>query len=243
MPRDGARTAPLPSADLQFCVRGFLRCRKRQLGFSLKERSKDQRNAGPMPRDRARDVPCPEQNHWRGRVLPSQSGVSAPVSPAGSGDAAQWAASITNRRGSGDRSWTVLTGDQDPLGTNCSGQSRPAPPKSSPWPGNTPQWSQPGPGCRTGARRRKRPGPQKPWAKRRWPQSTPASARRTGAGKPHLADTRKAVHQLVLHSQGDDGQGADLDRVKASWASSGSWVNSRTNSGPATRASTNSRAV
>ena len=27
-----------------------------------------------------------------------------------------------------------------------------------------------------------------------------------GQGKPHLADTRKAVHQLVLHSQGDDGQ-------------------------------------
>ena len=57
MPRDGARTAPLPSADLQFCVRGFLRCQKRQLGFSLKERSKDQRNAGPMPRDGARTAP------------------------------------------------------------------------------------------------------------------------------------------------------------------------------------------
>ncbi len=58
-PRDGARTAPLPSADLQFCVRVFLRCRKRQLGFSLKERSKDQRDAGPMPRDGARTAPLP----------------------------------------------------------------------------------------------------------------------------------------------------------------------------------------
>ena len=57
MPRDGARTAPLPSADLQFCVRGFLRCQKRQLGFSLKERNKDQRDAGPMPRDGARTAP------------------------------------------------------------------------------------------------------------------------------------------------------------------------------------------
>ena len=57
MPRDGARTAPLPSADLQFCVLGFLRCRKRQLGFSLKERNKDQRDAGPMPRDGARTAP------------------------------------------------------------------------------------------------------------------------------------------------------------------------------------------
>ena len=59
MPRDGARAAPLPCAGLQFYVRVFLRCRKRELGFSLKERSKDQRDAGPVPRDGARAAPLP----------------------------------------------------------------------------------------------------------------------------------------------------------------------------------------
>ena len=59
MSRSGARAAPLPCADLQFYVRDFLRCRKRELGFSLKERSKDQRDAGPMPRDGARAAPLP----------------------------------------------------------------------------------------------------------------------------------------------------------------------------------------
>ena len=59
MPRSGARAAPLPCASLRFCVRVFLRCRKRELGFSLKERSKDQRDAGPMPRDGAQAAPLP----------------------------------------------------------------------------------------------------------------------------------------------------------------------------------------
>ena len=61
--RDGWDITPVQvdvyKRQLRFCVRVILRCRKRELGFSLKERSKDQRDAGPMPRDGARDVPLP----------------------------------------------------------------------------------------------------------------------------------------------------------------------------------------
>ena len=50
--RGGAQAAPSSPAIFQFCVRGFLRCRKRKLGFfSLKERSKEllRRGAGREP--------------------------------------------------------------------------------------------------------------------------------------------------------------------------------------------------
>ena len=183
MPQDGAQAAPLPGVNRTALCPRFETVPERNRSapsadgfpFSLERRSKDQRDAGPMPQGGAQAAPLPGVNRTalcpRFETVPERN-HSAP-------DADGFPFSLERRskdqrdagpmpRGGGPGRPFVR---RKPLARTCSllsiRRERTGLAKSSSWQGSTPGWSRPVPGYRREARRRRRPWLQRRRAGRR----------------------------------------------------------------------------